>query len=204
MADNYLRRNVGIPIEEAGQKTAKAMDAEIDKLRKKILENVAAGKQYISPVNPFAGDNTPQGPKYSPQELEKMRQTESGLREEAMMAGPEIMAKAAQKLRDQAAIDQKLEEHANELENPMDMSQYKKWSPDQPAFQPPQPKFQRLQQQMQPIAPPPRDIRESLQGMVEVTPELEKQLGYGQREEDEEELKNARGSTRDTGTYGGI
>lgn len=60
------------------------------------------------------------------------------------------------------------------------------------------PKFQRLKQQLQ-----PKDVRDSLHGLVEVTPELEKQLGYGSQDEDEEKKQRALNNNNRAGSAEG-
>lgn len=70
---------------------------------------------------------------------------------------------------------------ANQPEAPQqDAADYQAWTGPR--------QFDQIKQRMQPAAPPP-NIRDSLSGPVEMTPELEKQLGYGAKDDEDEENK---------------
>lgn len=198
--DSFFRRQFGVPIEETlGPQSALAQSAEQNAaaLQNKLqaLRGISghAGAMAGNPQAGAAPDAMGASPRTAP-----FTDQERDLKIQAMMQGPEAMAQAAQKLRAQAAMDAQAEAHANTLEGPMDMSGYKDY--------PREPKFQQLRDRMQPApaaAPAKPDVRDSLSGMVEVTPELEKKLGYGAQDE-EEEGPNKKGSSREVATRGGV
>jgi len=163
-----------------------------------------AGAQSPMPQQPM-----PQGMSPIPQQQDlvapnapSMNQQDAQSRMNAMIQAPATMQTVAAKLRAQADQDDADEQHANSLQDE-DMSGYtnvpstaqRQAAARQPAAQ----KFANLKAKIQ----QPQDVRDTLHGAVEVTPELEKQLGYGS-DDDEDDNKNTRGSTKDTGTLGGV
>lgn len=204
MADNFLRRKVGIPIEQTlGPQSAFAQGSD---QAAAAIQNKLQALQGISAAPMGASDNLPLDASAPPDAMgasptnRPFTGEERDLKINAMMNAPMAMEQAAAKLRAQADIDAANEAHANELEGPMDMSGYK-----------PYPRFQELQKKVQgqpemKQAEKPKNIRDSLKGMVEVTPELERQLGYGPRDEEEDDNagKNMKYSSKETGTRGGI
>jgi hypothetical protein len=138
--------------------------------------------QNIQPQQDLAAPNAAS---MTPQDAES--------RMNSMIQAPMTMQTVQAKLKAQADQDDAAEQHANMLQD-QPMTGYSDYPKQPPA------KFQSLKAK---IKGSPADIRESMNGPQEVTPEMEKKLGYG-AEDDEDEDKNTRASTKDTGTLGGV
>lgn len=181
--ENFMRQNGGQQLQGAvGPNSPMAQGAEngINSMAMKqaALQQLAGSPQAAPAPVPVA---PPQGlpiPEVQPNAA-SMSPQDAQSRMGAMIQAPATMDQVAAKLRAQADQDAAAEQHANALQD-QDMSGYSDYG--KPAAPPA--KFQQLKQKIQ-GKPQDEDIRSSLKGPVEVTPEMEKKLGYN-KDEDEE------------------
>lgn len=173
--EDLMRQQAGQPVEQAVGNAAQVADAKLQALRKMSQNlNGAPAQPGASPVGSPSPqmqmpipEVQPNAPTMSPQDAQARMQ--------GMIAAPQAMANAAAKLRGQAALDQAQLDAFNKDE---DHSGYQDVHPVARQF----PKIQEKVQAKKPITS--KDIRDSIApGMHEVTPELEKQLGYSDEEE---------------------
>lgn len=190
--------NIGQPIQQGVQGVAQGIDNGVDAMRlaamQKLSSNPQGAQAMTPPPNPMLGGGQA-GP--APKDMgipevlpndPSMSAADATTRMRAMIDAPMAMKNAAAKLRAQAALDQEHENHVNSLDSE-DMSGYRDvpTSAQREAASQAPPRFQNLQHKINTKQVINKDdIRDHLKGLTEVTPELEKQLGYGSDEEEEQ------------------
>lgn len=176
--EEMLRQQVGQPVEESVGNAANAADQKLA-----VLKKMAAGLNG-APAQPGMSPSMTPPPQYQmpipevQNNAPTMSNADATTRARAMIDAPAQMAQASAKLNAQAAMDQTRMNRMNQEDDAFDRSQYKDVNPVPRQFA----QIQKKIVAQKPIGA--KDIRDSLagSGMHEVTPELEKQLGY----EDEE------------------
>ena len=186
--EDMIHQQVGIPIQQATGQGANAVEGGIDQAGQAAMQKIAllkqmtdgsAAPQAAPPVPPIPNVQA-NDPNMSPQDQQSRMQ--------AMIAAP-LSGGTSLNLDDaQAQRDKMLQmynaasaEKAAGSQEP-DLSGYSDVPQQNAARQ--FPHIQKKIQSGQPINS--QDIRATLKGPQEVTPELEKKLGYGSKDEDEE------------------
>lgn len=192
--EEMIRQKMGLPI----QNMSNQMGQQVDQAAQQKLQALQAlsAQQAPPPQAPMPQPMAPQPPPEVQPNAASMNPADQQSRMRAMIQAPLTMDQVAAKLRAQADEDAVAEHHANSLADE-DMSGYK----DYHQAAAPSPKFQQLKQRLE---SKPQDIRAQLKGPQEVTPELEKQLGYGDDDEEEKKAHDVNNkSGRAEGSYSG-
>lgn len=185
---NMINQNVDQPVQQRLNALNQVANPQIGSPNGSLPSSQSAGM-----ADP--GEQTlPNAPTMSPADAQNRMSA-------AIQAGP-AMQQAAAKLRAQAALDQQAEDHANQIGD-IDMSKYQPYQPQ--ALAPRQfPHIQAKMKSGQPVTT--EDIRATMKPGQALSEDqeaaLNKQL-HGDDDENEDG-KNTRSATKDTGTLGGV
>lgn len=207
-SEDWIRQNLGQPAQQMmgpGSAPAQNTDAQAQAMKLAALHALSSNPQaqqglpsdQIAMQKAMAAKMSAQPGMNAAPNAASMSPQDAQARMSALAQGPDQMAMAAARLRQEGNQEQA---HQNELNayQDRDMSGYKDYHSSDDAQAPRA--FNKIQQKVKSQEPVTTDdIRNHLKGMVEVTPELEKQLGYtsGDNEEkDDEKPGTAEGNYR--------
>ena len=185
--EDYIRAHAGVPIQNAVGQAADTAQTQLNQMGNSAMALKQAALQQLS----LDGSNSarslnPQQAQPIPEVLPNdpsMSKNDTQSRMAAMIQAPATMAQVEAKLKAQADEDEAAEQRANAMTtDPMNgyTRVLSRVQQEAAAHQPRQ--FNQIKQKIQGS---PENIRDTFKGPVEVTPDLEKKLGYG-KDEDEE------------------
>jgi hypothetical protein len=188
--EDYLRQNAGLPIQQSVGQAGQLTDDQILAMKQQAMQAMAASPSQAPnappiPPTPPVPNVQPNSPSMTPQDAQS--------RMNAMIAAPLSGGAAldfdtAAKMRAANLAAQAPSQQATPSE---DMSGYT----DVPKPQAPGHQFPRIQAKVQKNkAAAQPDIRSTLHGAQEMTPEMWKKLGYGDPEEDNNKAGSEEGS----------